>query len=110
MYEDGENQFDILKEDAFGGIKTTYYDEYDKAFEEFIEKYGILGDKLRTEAELENDKKFRVRTGHFMDELPQYKEISEKYFAEEKKLEEYRNKCKDDAIDLLKEHFYALWD
>lgn len=45
-----------------------------------------------------------------MDELPQYKEISEKYFAEEKRLGEYRNKCKDDAIDLLKEHFYALWD
>lgn len=60
---------------------NPYYDEYDKAFEEFTEKYGILGDKLRTEAELENDKKFRVRTGHFMDELPQYKEISEKYFA-----------------------------
>ena len=40
-----------------------------------------------------------------MDELTQYKEKSEKYFAEEKKLEEYRNKCKDDAIDLLKEHF-----
>lgn len=89
---------------------NPYYDEYDKAFEEFTEKYGILGDKLRTEAELENDKKFRVRTGHFMDELPQYKEMSEKYFAEEKKLEEYRNKCKDDAIDLLKEHFYALRD
>ena len=63
---------------------NPYYDEYDKAFEEFTEKYGILGDKLRTEAELENDKKFMVRTGHFMDELPQYKEISEKYFAEEK--------------------------
>lgn len=27
VYEDGENQFDILKEDAFGGIKTTYYDD-----------------------------------------------------------------------------------
>lgn len=48
---------------------NPYYDEYDKAFEEFTEKYGILGDKLRTEAELENDKKFRVRMGHFMDEL-----------------------------------------
>lgn len=48
---------------------NPYYDEYDKAFEEFTEKYGILGDKLSTEAELENDKKFRVRTGHFMDEL-----------------------------------------
>ena len=48
---------------------NPYYDEYGKAFEEFTEKYGILGDKLRTEAELENDKKFRVRTGHFMDEL-----------------------------------------
>ena len=50
-------------------IINPYYDEYDKAFEEFTEKYGILGDKLRTEAELENDKKFMVRTGHFMDEL-----------------------------------------
>ena len=30
LYEDGENQFDILKEDALEGIKTTYYDEYDK--------------------------------------------------------------------------------
>lgn len=29
VYEDGENQFDILKEDVFSGIKTTYYDDYD---------------------------------------------------------------------------------
>lgn len=107
-----DNMIFLWRESNEETCKRTnpYCDEYDKAFEEFTEKYGILGDKLRTEAELENDKKFRVRTGHFMDELPQYKEISEKYFAEEKKLEEYRNKCKDDAIDLLKEHFYALWD
>ena len=31
---------------------NPYYDEYHKAYEEFTEKYGILGDKLRTEAEL----------------------------------------------------------
>lgn len=37
VYEDGENQFDILKEDAFGGIKTTYYDEYDNGYRRLLE-------------------------------------------------------------------------
>lgn len=32
VYEDGENQFDILKEDAFSGIRTTYYDDYDTGY------------------------------------------------------------------------------
>ena len=49
-------------------------------------------------------------TIHFMDELPEYKEISDKYREEEKRLEEYRRKCKDEAIDMLKQYFYDLWD
>ena len=28
----------------------------------------------------------------------------------EKRLEEYRRKCKDEAIDMLKQYFYDLWD
>ncbi len=43
-------------------------------------------------------------------ELPEYKEISDKYREEEKRLEEYRRKCKDEAIDMLKQYFYDLWD
>ena len=29
---------------------------------------------------------------------------------EEKKLEQYRINCKDKVMDLMKEHFFALWD
>ena len=25
-------------------------------------------------------------------------------------LEQYRNECKDDAMDMLKQYFFALWD
>lgn len=91
--------------------KNRYEDEYDKAHKKFEDKYGFLGQKLQTESELkENRKRGGGRTVHFMDEIPAYKEISDRYFAEEKELEEYRCKSKDEAIDLLKEHFFALWD
>ena len=45
-----------------------------------------------------------------MDELPEYKDIFEKHRAEERKLEAYREKCKNEALDMLKEYFYSLWD
>ena len=91
--------------------KNPYDEEYYKAHEEFEEKYGFWGEKLQTEEELEANRKCGGGgTIHFMNELPEYKEISEKYFEEERRIEEYRRKCKDEAFDLLKEHFYALWD
>ena len=46
----------------------------------------------------------------WMHELPEYKELSDKYREEEKRLEEYRRKRKDEAIDMLKQYFYDLWD
>lgn len=58
----------------------------------------------------ENRKRGGGGTIHFMDELPEYKEISDKYREEEKRLEEYRRKCKDEAIDMFKQYFYDLWD
>lgn len=91
--------------------KNPYEEEYHKEYKEFEEIYGVLGEKLQTEAELEeNCKRGGGRTIHFMDELPEYREISDKYFEEERKLAEYRSRCKDEALDLLKEHFYSLWD
>ncbi|MBE5951549.1 MAG: hypothetical protein E7260_08145 [Lachnospiraceae bacterium] len=91
--------------------KNPYDDAHTEAMREFRDMYGFLGAKLQTEKELEENKK---RGGgcyvHFMDELPEYKEISDKYREEEKKLEEYRNSCKDEAFDMLKQYFFALWD
>ncbi len=91
--------------------KNPYDEEYHKAHKEFEDKYGFWGEKLQTKAELEANRK-RGGGGmiHFMGELPEYKEISDKYFAEERRIEEYCCKCKDEALELLKEHFYALWD
>ena len=72
---------------------------------------GFLGEKLQTEKELEeNRKRGGGGTVHFMDELPEYKEISHLYFAEEKKIEVYRNTSKDEALNMLKEYFFCLWD
>ena len=64
----------------------------------------------KTDEEAEENRKNGSRTIHTMSEVPEYKEISDKYFEEERKVEEYRSKCKDEALDMLKEHFYALWD
>ena len=91
--------------------KNPYEEEYDKAFAEFHKKYGIFGEKLQTEAELEeNRKRGGGGTIHFMDELPEYKEIADLYSDEERKLEKYREQCKNEALDMLKENFYSWWD
>lgn len=91
--------------------KNPYEEEYDKAYGEFEEKYGLFGKELQTRGEREEMMgPDRMITVHFMDELPEYKEISDKYFEEKRNIEDYRNKCKDEAFDLLKEHFWALWD
>lgn len=79
--------------------KNPYEEEHHKAHEEFTEKYGLLGEKLQTEEKLEeNRKRGGGGTIHFMKELPEYKEISDKYFEEERKLDEYRNKSKDESL------------
>ena len=66
---------------------------------------------MQTAEELEeNRKRGGGGTIHFMDELPEYKEISDMYIAESKKLDEYRNASKDEAMDMLKTHFFSLWD
>ena len=51
-YEDGENQFDILKEDAFGGIKTTYYDEHDNGYRRLLEVLKKISDIQLTKSKL----------------------------------------------------------
>lgn len=44
VYDDGENQFDILKEDAFYGIKATYYDDYDNGYRRLVEVLKKISD------------------------------------------------------------------
>lgn len=52
VYEDGANQFDILKEDAFGGIKTTFYDDYDNGYRRLVEVLKKISDIQLTKSKL----------------------------------------------------------
>lgn len=90
--------------------KNPYEKEHTKAFLEFEKKYGLFGEKLQTNEERKRNKKRGCHTVHFMDELPKYKEICDKHREEDKKLEKYRSDCKDEALDMLKEYFWNLWD
>lgn len=91
-------------------MKNPYEEEHTKSFEEFERKYGILGEKLQTEEELERGRKTGCSTAHLMGELPEYREIDEKYDAESRKIDEYRMKCQAEALDMLKQYFNDLWD
>ena len=77
---------------------------------EFTEKYGFFGEKLETEEEKEKRKKSGNRRVHFMSEIPEYAAIDKLYHEEEKRIDEYREKCKDEVFDLMKKYFFALWD
>lgn len=52
VYEDGENQFDILKQDAFDGIKTTYLDDYDNGYRRLLEVLKKISDVQLTKSKL----------------------------------------------------------
>lgn len=90
--------------------KSPYEDEYTRMCEEFEREYGRFGEKLETpEEETE-----RIRTGahvvHFPSEVPEYADIDERYKEEKRKLEAYREQCKDEAFQLFSKWFFHLWD
>ena len=90
--------------------KNPYEEEYDKAFEKFEKKYGFLGDGLKTDEEKAEEEKKGLYRIYMLSDVPEYKEISDLHFAEERKIDEYRYKCKDKGMDLFKEWFWNLWD
>lgn len=52
VYEDGANQFDILKEDAYYGIKMTYEDDHDTGYRRLLEVLKKISDVQLTKSKL----------------------------------------------------------
>jgi len=52
VYEDGENQFDILKADAFDGVKATYFDDYENGYRRLLEVLKKVSDIQLTKSKL----------------------------------------------------------
>lgn len=90
--------------------KNPYYDEHMKVFTEFEKKYGFFGEGLQTEEEKKEMEKTGGGVMHFARELPEYKEIEEKYDKEEREIEVYRKDCLKKAFELFIKNFDDLWD
>ena len=91
-------------------MKNEYYEEYLKMRKDFDKKYGYSGEKLRTQEELKSDKKTGNLTNHSMSELPEYKNMLEKYFEREGEIDKYKTKCKKEALKMFIKYFDNLWD
>jgi hypothetical protein len=85
---------------------NSHQAEYQAAYREFIERYGMFGEKLRR-PEDENSHGHRLYTLRDVDE---YREIAEEYRRESREIDQYRVKCKDEAFQLFSQWFYGLWD
>lgn len=90
--------------------ENIYQKDYDKAQEEFDKKYGMFGEKLMTEEEKAEEKEKGTRRIYLLGDVPEYKEISELYFNESRALSDYRNDCKNKALELFSKWFWNLWD
>lgn len=90
--------------------KNPYAEEYDRASDQFTTKYGLFGEQFKTPEEIEKERVHGYNTMHTMEELPEYKDICEKHWNEEKKLKAYRNERKDKAFELFSKWFWDLWD
>ena len=89
---------------------NPYEAEFEKALDDFTERFGVCGEGLMTDAEKEKAEKEELYTWHSVSELPEYEELCGKYFDEQRKIAEYREKCKDEALAMFTKYFYGLWD
>ncbi len=88
-------------------VKNPYEEEYGRIREEFTKKYGFFGEKLLKPEDVSPDGATRY---YSPSDLPEYKDTAELYYKECAKIDEYRDRCKTEAIDLFNKWFWDLWD
>ena len=88
---------------------NPYDEEYARISKEFCAKYGEWGEGLMTEEEKEKAKKTGRHPIYLPHHMPEYKEICELHAEEERKLNAYREQCKNEALELFSKWFYSLW-
>ena len=89
---------------------NPYEEEYLKAHENFAKQYGDWGEKLKTPEEIEEEKTKHVYVMHTLGDVPEYKEVLDKYIEAEKEIDKYRDECKDKGLKMFGEWFWNLWD
>lgn len=94
--------------------QNPYKEEWYSYHERFRKKYPKNGDELKSKEELTEEKKSgstRMVTPSKDPEFgKEYDEISEKMMNEDRKLEKYREDCKDEFMGMFSKYFHNLWD
>ena len=90
--------------------KNPYESEWLAVHDAFYAKYGFLGEGLKSPEEIEEEKGTSYKRMHFPGELPEYKELTSRYFQEERNLCDYRNQCKKEGMEMFDKWFWDLWD
>lgn len=90
--------------------KNPYEAEHNLAQEAFEAKYGMFGEKLKTEEEIAREMREHKHRLYMMDDVPEYAEISKKWLAAEGELREYRDRCLKQGMELMTKYFRNLWD
>ena len=75
----------------------------------FVDEYLAAFDKLLTGPTDHPDGARSIRYPD-LKEYSEYRDLDERYHAEEKRLAQYRMDCKREFFDLFSTHFYDLWD
>ena len=89
--------------------KNPYENQYRMTVEEFIEKYGESGEKIKTSEEIEKEKQTGEIHKHMSSEILEYQEMRENYLREDNKIWLYRDECKNKGIQMFQEWFWDLW-
>lgn len=87
---------------------NPYEDEHQHISKEFCAKYGEWGEKLLTDEQKAEAKKIGNYPIYLPSNMPEYKEICDRYYKEEYNLNVYREHCKDEALELFSKWFYRL--
>ena len=95
-------------------FKNQYEEELFKINEEFIDKYGFCGDKLKSKEDLmEEHMKGMTKMlspKDFPDLYPNYSELQQNYMMAENHKFQYMERCKNRFFHLFSEYFWDLWD
>lgn len=95
-------------------LKNPYAEEYYRITFDFRQKYGAFGEKAKTPemlAEEEGEPGVRMCFAtDFPNLYPTARKVHEDYFDYEKKIEGYREDCKNKFFELFSKYFWALWN
>ena len=95
-------------------MKNPFEKEHDRIWRAFGKKYGMFGEMLQTEEEKKQAEEGKGIKAYFPEDDPvhgeEYRRITDQYIDYEKKINDYREKCKNEFFKLFSKYFWCLWD